>query len=64
MPAPTSVSGGENEEIPEENADISVLKKISRKKNWFFLQVKLILDFKFLGPFLFCVHFIDFKIEF
>lgn len=37
MPAPTSVSGGENEEIPEENADISVLKKISRKKNLIFL---------------------------
>lgn len=29
-----------------------------------FLQVKLILDFKFLGPFLFCVHFIDFRIAF
>lgn len=37
MPTPASVSGGENEEIPEENAGISVLKKISRKKKLIFL---------------------------
>lgn len=63
MPTHASISGGENQEIPEENVDISILKKISKKK-MIFLQVKLILDFKFLGPFLFCVHFIDFRIAF
>lgn len=63
MPTNASISEGENQEIPEENVGISVLKKISRKK-MIFLQVKLILDFKFLGPSLFCVHFIDFRIAF